>query len=394
MDLENQTQETQGTESKPVYKVGSGIPTVDDYREAEAHGFKADEEGQSQEANDTQDENTAVNNNPPAEETQQTAEGNESAFSMPAFGEETGTTGEEGSTDATGQQQAVVDWKAELKKADPKEILKELGYDEFLAEFAEYRKNGGDAYKYLEARAFDWNQVSHTELVKDDLRVQYPHLAEDKIEKLYQAKYKQSEFASEEDREIGSIQLEADAELVRQKRITEQKAFQIPEIARPQEANDLQQRMAEQQKLEAEQAQRVIEFFREHEATKSLYESKRVAIDLGDNGKFNFNIDKPENLMAVALDSEKWQRAIAINPQEADVNKLVPDVAKLQKIALVALNPNYEKDLVNYGKSLGLKAIVEEGQNARRPIGNTPAQPNESFAEAIKNRAKVSTLGR
>jgi len=40
-----------------------------------------------------------------------------------------------------------------------------------------------------------------------------------------------------------------------------------------------------------------------------------------------------------------------------------------------------------------LKAIVEEGQNAKRPTGSIPSQPNESFAEAIKTRAKVSTLG-
>jgi hypothetical protein len=203
-----------------------------------------------------------------------------------------------------------------------------------------------------------------------------------------------SEYASEEDKEVGLIQLEADAELIRQKRIAEQKVFQIPDVARSQEAIDTQNRMAEQQEMQAQQVQQALQFFREHEATKNLMESKRVAIDLGDNGKFNFTVDKPETLMAVALDSEKWQRAIAVNPQEADPSKLIPDVAKLQKIALIALNPNYEKDLVNYGKSLGLKTIVEEGQNARRPVGSTPAQPNESFAEAIKNRAKVGVLGR
>ena len=272
--------------------------------------------------------------------------------------------------------------------------IKELGYDDFLAEFAEFRKNGGDAYKYLEAKAFDWETVNHQDLVLDELKLQYPHLSDDKIEKLYQAKYKQSEFASDDDKEIGAIQLEADAELIRQKRIAEQKTFQIPDVMNSQEVNQLQERMAEQQKIENERVQQALQFFKEHEATKNLMESKRVAIDLGDNGKFNFTVDKPETLMAVALDSEKWQRAIALNPQEADPSKLIPDVAKLQKIALVALNPNYEKDLVNYGKSLGLKSIVEEGQNARRPIGSTPAQPNESFAEAIKNRAKVGTLGR
>jgi len=378
---EEQNQQTTQEETKPVYKASTGIPSVDDYREAESHNFKAEgNEAQVETQTQTvQNESPAAIDNTPPEE-------NASSFTMPSLD---GTDGEE----ANSASATIGDWKEELKKANPKDILKELGYDDFLAEFAEYRKNGGDAYKYLEARAFDWDTVSHQDLILDELKSQYPHLTEDKVERLYQSKYKQSDMASDEDREIGLIQLEADAELVRQKRVTEQKQFQIPEPARMQEANT-QAMYEEQRKLEIDQSQKIIQFFQEHEATKNLYQSKRVAIDLGDNGKFNFNIDKPENLMSVALDSEKWQRAISVNPQEADVSKLIPDVAKLQKIALVAMNPNYERDLVNYGKSLGLKAIVEEGQNARRPIGNTPAQPNESFAEAIKTRAKVSTLGR
>jgi len=372
---EEQNQQTTQEEAKPVYKASTGIPSVEDYREAESNNFQSEGEPLVEPQNV---QNESVDNAP--------LEDNASSFSMPSLDGE--AEGESNSASAV-----ISDWKEELRKANPKDILKELGYDDFLAEFAEYRKNGGDAYKYLEARAFDWDTVSHQDLILDELKSQYPHLTEDKVERLYQAKYKQSDMASDDDREVGLIQLEADAELVRQKRVTEQKQFQIPEPARMQEANT-QAMYEEQRKLEIDQSQKIIQFFQEHEATKNLYQSKRVAIDLGDNGKFNFNIDKPENLMSVALDSEKWQRAISVNPQEADVSKLIPDVAKLQKIALVAMNPNYERDLVNYGKSLGLKAIVEEGQNARRPIGNTPAQPNESFAEAIKTRAKVSTLGR
>jgi hypothetical protein len=377
---QNGQQEQQQEPARPTYKVSSGIPTPEEY-EAQSLAPTPVEaepvEGQVVEQNNDQLQGEAA----PLEE-------NQASFSMPSFDGES-NEGEEGEAAAT-----IVDWKEELKKANPKDILKELGYDDFVAEFAEFRKNGGDAYKYLEAKAFDWETVNHQDLVLDELKLQYPHLADDKIEKLYQAKYKLSEYASEEDKEVGLIQLEADAELIRQKRIAEQKAFQIPDVARSQEAIDTQNRMAEQQEMQAQQVQQALQFFREHEATKNLMESKRVAIDLGDNGKFNFTVDKPETLMAVALDSEKWQRAIAVNPQEADPSKLIPDVAKLQKIALIALNPNYEKDLVNYGKSLGLKTIVEEGQNARRPVGSTPAQPNESFAEAIKNRAKVGVLGR
>jgi hypothetical protein len=379
MTEEQNGQEQQQEPARPTYKVSSGIPTPEEY---EAQSFApAPVEAAPVEAQVEQGNDQVQGEQAPLEE-------NQASFSMPSFDGE-GNEGEEGEAVAN-----IIDWKEELKKANPKDILKELGYDDFVAEFAEFRKNGGDAYKYLEAKAFDWETVNHQDLVLDELKLQYPHLADDKIEKLYQAKYKLSEYASEEDKEVGLIQLEADAELIRQKRIVEQKAFQIPDVARSQEAIDTQNRMAEQQEMQAQQVQQALQFFREHEATKNLMESKRVAIDLGDNGKFNFTVDKPENLMAVALDSEKWQRAIAVNPQEADPSKLIPDVAKLQKIALVALNPNYEKDLVNYGKSLGLKTIVEEGQNARRPVGSTPAQPNESFAEAIKNRAKVGVLGR
>lgn len=378
----SELEQEQPQEQKPVYRMSTGIPMPQDESVEPAAPIQAE----SAEPVVNEEATSTVVTEPEAQ-----VEENVTAFSMPNFGDE---PAEETSTEGQASAQVqVTDWKEQLKKSDPKEILKELGYDEFVADFAEFRKNGGDAYKFLEAKAFDWNNVSHTDLVFDELKLQYPNLTDDKIEKLYQARYKQTEFAADEDKEVGLIQLEADAELVRQKRIQEQQQFRIPEVSRPQEV-DNQLQYAEQERLLAEQQQQVLQFFREHDATKSLIESKRVAIDLGDNGKFNFNIDKPENLMAVALDGEKWQRAISVNPQEADPAKLIPDVAKLQKIALVALNPNYEKDLVNYGKSLGLKAIIEEGQNARRPVGSAPAQPNESLGEAFGSRAKMGTIGR
>jgi hypothetical protein len=379
----SELEQEQPQEQKPVYRMSTGIPMPQDESVEPAAPIQAE----SAEPVTTNEESSSTVVTEPVAQ----AEENVTAFSMPNFGDE---PAEETSTEGQASAQVqVTDWREELKKSNPKDILKELGYDEFVADFAEFRKNGGDAYKFLEAKAFDWNNVSHTDLVFDELKLQYPNLTDDKIEKLYQARYKQTEFAADEDKEVGLIQLEADAELVRQKRIHEQQQFRIPEVSRPQEV-DNQLQYAEQERLLAEQQQQVLQFFREHDATKSLIESKRVAIDLGDNGKFNFNIDKPENLMAVALDGEKWQRAISVNPQEADPAKLIPDVAKLQKIALVALNPNYEKDLVNYGKSLGLKAIIEEGQNARRPVGSAPAQPNESLGEAFGSRAKMGTIGR
>jgi len=378
--------EEQQQEAKPIYTLGLGIPQFND------------EQGQAveqqQEAASTQEEivsqqEVSTEQKDDTNEAQVEKDENSSSFSIPTYNED-------GTLDTTKTEEKPIvassDWREELKKADKKEVLKELGYDDFILEFAEFRKNGGDAYKYLEAKAFDWNKVSPQDLVIDDLKSQYPNLTDDKIEKLYQAKYKQSEFASDDDKEIGAIQLEADADLIRNKRIKEQESFQIPQIEKRQEV-DNQQAVLEQQRLQEESQKQVLNFFKEHEATKSLIQSKRVAIELGDNGKFNFNVDKPEVLMDVVLNSEKWQRAIATNPQEADVSKLVPDVSKLQRIALAALNPNYEKDLVNYGKSLGLKAIVEEGQNAKRPTGAKPSQANETLSESFKMRARSGTIG-
>ncbi len=229
---QNGQQEQQQEPARPTYKVSSGIPTPEEY---EAQSFApAPVEAEPVEAQVEQGNDQVQGEQAPLEE-------NQASFSMPSFDGES-NEGEEGEAAAN-----IIDWKEELKKANPKDILKELGYDDFVAEFAEFRKNGGDAYKYLEAKAFDWETVNHQDLVLDELKLQYPHLADDKIEKLYQAKYKLSEYASEEDKEVGLIQLEADAELIRQKRIVEQKAFQIPELSRSQEAIEVQNRMAEQQ---------------------------------------------------------------------------------------------------------------------------------------------------
>lgn len=377
--------QTQTEEVKPVYRVSSGIPSFTSPNEQVAEVVQEQ----------TQTETQVQENNTQAEvQEQPQVSDSEVSFDIPSFEaqSEQQAAADTEAKPQEGQAPVTIDWKQEIKKQDPKEILKELGYDDFVAELAEYRKNGGDVTKYLEAKAFDWNRVSHQDLVLSDLKAQYPNLSEEKIQKLFEAQYKQSEFALDEEKEIGAIRLEADAEKIRQAKIAEQQKFKVPEYVKPQEAVSVDE--VQIQELQQKQQQEFIKFFEEHEATKALHESKRVTLDLGDNGSFSYNINDTKSLMTVIMDSEKWNRVLATNPQEADVSKLVPDVKKLQRLALVALNPNYEKDLVNYGKSLGLKSIVEEGQNAIRPVGHKPAESNESIGEAFATRAKVSTLGR
>ena len=108
---EEQNQQTTQEETKPVYKASTGIPSVDDYREAESHNFKAEEnEAQVEPQTQTvQNENTTAsdNDNTPPEE-------NASSFTMPSLDGE--AEGEANSASAV-----IADWKEELKKANPKD---------------------------------------------------------------------------------------------------------------------------------------------------------------------------------------------------------------------------------------------------------------------------------
>lgn len=319
-------------------------------------------------------------------------EENVASFSMPSFGSSTETT-ETIVTEAE-PKNTTVSWKEAIKTADRKELLKEAGLDDFDIEFIEYRKQGNDPYKYLEAKAFDWNKVSDVDVVKNEYQKQYPNLNAEQIERLINNEFKQHDNADEQEREDGAIMLQAKAYNLRQQRIEEQKKFQIPTVTTQQEANTLQENL-EQKQIEEQQRQQYdayMKFVNEHPSTKSLLEAKRVSVNLGEGvSPFNFNVDNPEMLHSVAF-GKNWVRAIAENPGEPDESKLIPDVAKLQKIALVALNPNYEKDIFNYGKSMGLKAIVEEGQNARRPNGQSPTVTTQTPKDAWGS-AKSTTFG-
>jgi hypothetical protein len=307
-----------------------------------------------------------------------------SSFSMPNYGDE--PIAEQGMSEDN------LAWKEALKQADRKEVLKELGLDDFDIEFSDYRKNGNDPYKYLEAKSFDWEQVPDIDIVIEDFIKQYPTFDSNQLDRLISKKYGYIDGGDEEDNADALILMKADAHLSRQQRIAEQKNFKIPQSPQEAASSKVEQLYAEQQEIAMQNYQQQVNFYKSHEATQNLIQSKRVGVEIGGDKPFYFNVDKPELITKAITDGELWQRITAVNPQEADAAKLIPDVAKLQKLVIAAMNPNYEKDLVNYGKSLGLKNIVEEGQNARKPNGTVPTVSNDSPSMAW-GRATQSNFG-
>lgn len=284
-----------------------------------------------------------------------------------------------------------INWQEAIKKVDSAEVLKAAGVSEFAIELDKHIKAGGDPIDYLNAKAVDYTKISDESLIKDDLRRQYPHWKPEQIDLMFSRTYGVAVGAEQEDIDFAALRLQADAHNKRQEQIAQQQQFKIP-TAVPQNQNSGidQEQIATDQRRQMEET---LKWYNEQDATKTLMTSKRVAIDLGDDGNFNYAIDKPEVLMKGILDGDTWRRMTSTNPKESDVSKLVPDVAKLQRLVLIASNPNYEKDLVNYGKTLALPKLVEEGQNISAPAKVIPVQGQNTNEKDMWKNAKSSTVG-
>lgn len=264
-----------------------------------------------------------------------------------------------------------VSWQEAIKGVDRREVAKALGFNDFAIELDESMAKGVQPIDYLNARAIDYTKVPDTDLIKNDLRKEHPSLTESQLNLIIQRKYNQNDFAEDEDKEFGLLTMQMDANKIRQREIANQQSFKIP--VTPTNTNqadwEAQQQAAQlQMQQEAEQYR---QFLSDHPATKSLIESKRVAIELGEGNKpFYVKMEKPEQLMKVMTDDATWQKFTRNEKGE-------PNVAKMQRIALVATNDNYEKDIFNAGKAAGLRAVIEEGQNAKKPTGGAVVPMNQ-----------------
>jgi hypothetical protein len=251
----------------------------------------------------------------------------------------------------------------EIKKVDRKELLKKAGVNDFAIELDEYLAKGGKAADYLNAKAIDYNQVSDEALIKSDLKNQYPTFTPQQIDIMYNRKYGVNELATEEDVEFTALQLKADAHNVRQSKIAEQQKFKIPDTPILQH-DEAYEQWKEQQKSQPQLMEQFRSYYDNHEATKTLNESKRVTINLGEGiPPFNFIVDQPKVLTKAMTDGGViMNKLIATQSGE-------PDVAKQQKITLFSFNPDkFIQDIFKYGQSMGVrKELVEEGQNAQRP---------------------------
>jgi len=272
-------------------------------------------------------------------------------------------------------QNAGPSLKDVLSKHQAQEIFEALEYDDFLKNFVEHYKNGGDPLALVEAKAIKYDKMTDEEILALDLKEQYPSLTKEQIQKKIARKYGIDDLADEDEQAIGMAEMSRDAAMIRNKKIEHANKFKIQERQQsgPTEA-DVAKQMTEFR-----------EFYNSHPEIKDMINSKSVAIKFGDGEVFNMPISKPEVVQKILSDPTGQAARRLITD-----DKGVPNV-KLQKIlTMVALNPDgFCNMLINYGKGLALPQVVSEGQNIKPQNGTTPKQTKETKMQQAAKTAKI-----
>lgn len=247
--------------------------------------------------------------------------------------------------------------------------------DDFIKGAVEYYEKTGDLTPYLQAKTVDFAKMDDTEIMRRNLREQYPDVSEKAFDRLFKQqvvdKFKlDAEEWGEDDSELGKELLRSEASKLRSKYIDWQKGFVAPE---PQANPEAEAQDAEMQEMIAQFEKSVIE----NPLTKSIIEAKRLSIKAGDD-EFNYELPEPQSMVEMTLDNNKFFQQFASAPGQLDYSKWYKTVAYSQ-------NPEqFEKALINFGKTLGRSEVTKEIKNpSTAPVGDVPTESSGDFTTSL-----------
>lgn len=274
----------------------------------------------------------------------------------------------------------VEELKAQLEQSQSAQPQAEE-YDEFLQGLIDYYKSTGDVTPYLEAKSVDYTSMSDLDIVRYDMRKQYPEMSDKNFERLFDREVIQkyqldSNRYGEDEIELGQELLKTEAARKRNELVENQKKFALPE----REDN------SEQMQAEAQQArEQWIESVQSHPTTKELLDNQRVIIEY--NGKpFAYEVDNTDAVVEMTIDNTKFFQLFQSEDGQIDYDKWY-------RVLNYASNPGvFERSLINHGKTLGGKEVVKEIKNPSRPQRGSSSSTGDSNEDFL--RAALNALGR
>jgi hypothetical protein len=258
------------------------------------------------------------------------------------------------------------DWKTVLSNVDKREVLKAAGLDDFDIDLIEYRKSTGDLTPYLEAKTVNYKDMPADEIMRRDLQLKYPGISAKALDFKFNEevikKYNlDSTIYSEDEVAIGKELLEFDANQKRQQFIENQAKFKAPE-RQPDNSAELARQQQEQERQAYNQS------IQQHPVTQALLSNKRLVLD-GGAEKFNYEVADANEAVDMMLNPDKYSQYFATSDGQPNVEAL------LQVTAFVRNRQQFIKSLIDYGKSLGTKEIVDNDLHNMPGKAETTAPP-------------------
>lgn len=299
------------------------------------------------------------------------------------------------------QPQTIITWQEVLKQQQPDTVLKELlGVDDSKLAFIKGAndlpveilklidtwKNKGDVTAYVKEWTTDYSKMSSEDVMRNQLKEEYPEASERAIEALFKRKVIDSysldaDKYSEEEVEEGRLLLDAEADRYRKVLIAKQKDYVLPappEAKQEAPDNSEAEGMARFESYKAEVSN--------NPYIKDIYTNKQLSIGEGED-KFNFPIE-PNKITEVLFDSDKWRDTMFDKGLDNQGNQIF--TPKTEHQALVAAVAIYGKSFFNeyakHLKAIGGKAVIDPINNAK-PVNqaqqSSSDKPPANAAEAM-----------
>lgn len=253
--------------------------------------------------------------------------------------------------------------------------------DEFLQGLVQYYNETGDLTPYLEAKTVNYAEMNDEEVMRRNLRNQYPNLTDKNFDRLYERevtqKYQLDERRyNEGEVELGRELLKAEADKVRSELVENQKNFTAPV------KEDNSEQVAQDQQAALEEWTKSVQ---SNNVTQAVLNDKRVVIDY--NGEsFAYELDNPQAMVDMTVDNNKFFEIFQGEGGQVDYGKWY-------KVLNYALDPDtFEKSLIAHGKNLGGSEVVKEIKNPSTPRRAQAADGGNSKEDFLK--AALRAMGR
>jgi hypothetical protein len=282
---------------------------------------------------------------------------------------------------------APQDWTEVLKQKPDTEVLKAMGFDDKWIGFLEEAKKGGDLKKYWDNINLDVSKLSAEDVMRRQLRNEYPDATDEQFEDLFRAEviepYKlDPEMFQESDVKRGKNLLELRAGKYRKELASEQQKYLLskPETKLPPEVEQFRSAQEEQRKSLESYKNTLVE----SPVIKQLMQTKKLTIGEGADA-FNYEAKNPQSIIDVLVDGSK----AAAKLKNADGT---PNILKHALIgAILDDDITLLSSFADHNKSLGRKEAILplENPSNREPVTSKGETSFTNPAEAMAKTGKI-----